>query len=82
MVQNLPTRRILIADANRPNYVTVEIPDHNGKGIRQYAVFFEVEKDKKRSKRVLLRVQSAYLLERSSQRLKEARKINFSVLLE
>jgi hypothetical protein len=82
IVKNLPSRKILIADASRPNYVTVEIPSAQGQEVLQYAVFFEVEKDKKRNKRVLLRIQSAYLLEHNTRRLQNARKINFSVLLK
>jgi hypothetical protein len=81
IVKQLPTRRIFVADPNRPNYVTIEMPHSAGQQPQHYAVFFEVERDKRRQKRVLLRIQSAYLLEQKSKRLEQAEKINFSVLL-
>lgn len=81
IVKQLPLRRILIADPSRPNYVTIEIPHSMDQAPQQYAVFFEIERDKLRQKRVLLRIQSAYILEQKTKRLQQAEKINFSVLL-
>jgi hypothetical protein len=46
-----------------------------------YAVFFEVSKDHRRKKRMLLRVQSAYRLDTLSERLKKGGKVNFAQLL-
>lgn len=82
IVKNLPARRILLADPSRPNYVTIEIPSIAGEKPQHYAIFFEVERDKLRQKRVLLRIQSAYVLEQMTKRLQQAEKINFSVLLK
>ena len=81
IVKQLPLRRILVADPNRPNSVTIEIPHSKKQEPQQYAVFFELERDKIRQKRVLLRIQSAYILEQKTKRLQQAEKINFSVLL-
>ena len=81
IVKQLPLRRILVADPSRPNYVTIEIPHSEQQVTQQYAVFFELERDKIRQKRVLLRIQSAYILEQTTKRLQQAEKINFRVLL-
>jgi hypothetical protein len=81
IVKQLPTRRIFVADPRRPNYVTMEVPQLANQKPEHYAVFFEVERDKQRPKRVLLRIQSAYALEQKTKRLQRAEKINFSVLL-
>ncbi len=81
IVTQLPLRHIFIADPDRPNYVTIEVPSNTGQKPAQYAVFFEVERDKQRKKRVLLRIQTAYVLEQTSKRLQQAKRINFNVLL-
>ena len=81
IVKQLPLRRILVADPSRPNYVAIEIPHSEQQVTQQYAVFFELERDKIRQKRVLLRIQSAYILEQTTKRLQQAEKINFRVLL-
>ncbi|AOS81412.1 hypothetical protein Q5W_21880 [Hydrogenophaga sp. PBC] len=47
-----------------------------------YSVFFEVRKDAARKKRIILRVQSAYLLDELTQRQRNARKVNLNVLLK
>jgi hypothetical protein len=81
IIRDLQSRHIFIADPSRPNYVTIETPDSTDQKPQYYAVFFEVERDKLRKKRVLLRIQSAYILEQKTKRLAQAQKINFSVLL-
>jgi len=83
IILDLPQRHVRVADHRRPNFVTFEIPpseDWTGQGL--YAVFFEVEKDARRRKRVLLRIQSAYLLQTPKHRLLKAEKINFHILLK
>jgi hypothetical protein len=80
LIKELGERHIRVAGDRRPNYLTVEAIDHQ-RHPRQYAVFFEVIKDSKRRKRLLLRVQTAYLVEQLPKRLQKARKVNLSVLL-
>ena len=63
------------------NYFTYDTVDHLGRAI-EYAVFFTVEKDAKRAKRLLLRVQSAYPLEAVSRRLANGQKISFINLMK
>lgn len=83
LIQELSARHIKVADPSRPNFVTFEpptglLPDEK----RPYSIFFEVVKDSKRKRRLLLRVQSAYLLDHMSKHLKEAKKMNFPVILK
>jgi hypothetical protein len=62
LATTLATRRITLADDRRSNFVTFETTDDLG--VRSvYAVFFEVTKDKFRQRRLILRVQSAYMLD-------------------
>ena len=44
-------------------------------------MFFEVKKDRSRKRRLLLRIQSAYILENPSKRLLKAEKMRFHVIL-
>jgi len=77
---NLASRRITLADDRRPNFVTHEHVDAQGHKTL-YAVFFEVERDRRR-KRLISRVQSAYVLEGGlTRRQREAKKIALSTLL-
>lgn len=83
LIWELPTRHILVADPTRPNYVTFEMPVTTpGVEPKLYAVFFEVKRDKVRRKRMLLRVQSAYILDKPSKRLLKADKMRFQVILK
>lgn len=83
VILDLPNRHIQVADATRPNFVTFEIPPTAaGRSPQRYGVFFEVRKDAARKKRILLRVQSAYVLESPSKRLLKADKMRFHVLLK
>lgn len=83
LVHDLPNRHIRIADASRPNFVTLEIqPATPGEAALHYAMFFEVKRDRTRKRRMLLRVQSAYLLESPSKRLLKADKMRFHVILK
>lgn len=83
LILELPTRHVQVADPTRPNFVTFELPSMATKEqpIR-YAVFFEVKRDRKRKRRVLLRVQSAYILDEPSKRLLKADKMRFQVILK
>lgn len=82
LVHELGSKHIRIADASRPNYVTLELQSNLPNETPQhYAMFFEVKKDRSRKRRILLRVQSAYILENPSTRLLKADKIRFHVLL-
>jgi len=83
LILELPTRHILVADPSRPNYVTFELPPATpGADPVRYAVFFEVKKDSVRRKRMLLRVQSAYIVDKPSKRLLKADKMRFQVILK
>lgn len=82
IVKNLAQRHITVADGGkRDNFVTIEVITQAGEK-RYYGVFFEVEKDKKRKNRMILRVQSAYLLSDLTKRQKNAKKVRFEVLIK
>jgi hypothetical protein len=83
LVHELVSRHIRVADASRPNFVTLELqPAQAGADPMHYAMFFEVKKDRARKRRMLLRVQSAYILENPSKRLLKADKMRFHVILK
>lgn len=83
LILELPTRHVQVADPTRPNFVTFELPSMaTGEPSIRYAVFFEVKRDRKRKRRVLLRVQSAYILDEPSNRLLKADKMRFQVILK
>ena len=83
LILELPMRHIQVADSTRPSFVTFELPSMaTGEPPIRYAVFFEVKRDRKRKRRVLLRVQSAYILEEPSKRLLKADKMRFQVILK
>ena len=83
LVHDLEKRLIRIADESRPNFVTVELqPTNAGEDPLHYAMFFEVKKDRSRKRRMLLRVQSAYILENPSRRLLGAKKMRFHIILK
>jgi hypothetical protein len=83
LILELPSRHILVADPTRPNFVTFELPPAApGAEPVRYAVFFEVKKDSVRRRRMLLRVQSAYILDKPNKRLLKADKMRFQVVLK
>ena len=83
LILDLPNRHILVADRARPSFVTFELPrSAAGAPAAWYAVFFELKKDSVRRKRMLLRVQSAYVLETPSKRLLNADKMRFQVIMK
>jgi hypothetical protein len=49
---------------------------------QHYVMFFEVSRDPKRKRRLLLKVQSAYLKEALEPRLIKGRRVSFSTLLK
>ncbi|WP_423379915.1 hypothetical protein [Burkholderia sp. LMG 32019] len=81
VITGLAMRRIVVADERQPNFVTVEAVSSDGTP-RVYAVFFEVSKDRTRKRRLILRVQSAYMLDGGlTRRQREARKVALRTLL-
>lgn len=80
LIKDLPARTIQIASSGARNFMTFEFVDAAQK-TRRYAVFFEVERDTRRKRRMLLRVQSAYVLEALTHRQQKAGKVRFGVLL-
>ena len=79
---NLPTRRIIVADERQPNFMTVETTNASGEPCL-YAVFFEVEKDKMRKHRLLLRIQSAFTLDQGlTKRQKVAKRVTLGASSE
>lgn len=78
LVKELDQRQIRFAGASAANFFIAEdlAPEAGS-----YAVFFEIRRDRRRKKRMLLYVQSAYRLDRLTKRLVSARKIRFRKLL-
>lgn len=81
IVKNLHQRTIHVAGVASPNFMTFEFIGAD-QVVKTYAVFFEVEKDSRRKRRLLLRIQSAYILDELTQRQKKAGKVRFTVLLK
>jgi hypothetical protein len=79
LVKDLSKRTIQYAGDNSLNYFTTEVTGSDAPGV--YAVFFEVQRDKRRKRRLLLYVQSAYRLERLTNRLAKGGKVRFTTLL-
>ena len=79
LVKNLGNRIIRCAREDSLNFFTAEAPVEDVPGV--YVVFFEVKRDKRRKRRLLLYVQSAYRLERLTHRLVKAAKVRFATLL-
>jgi hypothetical protein len=81
VVMTMPSRRIVVADDRQPNFVTVESVNTDG-STSLYAIFFEARKDKSRKHRMVLRIQSAYLLDDGlTKRQTSAKRIGFTTLL-
>lgn len=81
IVQELRTRYIKATGGETANYMTIEVADESEIPMK-YIVFFDVKKDNKRRKRIILRIQSAHTREELTNRMKSGKKINFSVLLK
>ena len=81
LVVTMGERPIVVADEKQPNFMTLQQTNADGTSSL-YAVFFEVEKDRTRKQRLILRVQSAYLLEKElTKRQRQAKKVAFRTLL-
>lgn len=80
LVRQLHTSHIRVLGGALGNYATFSATDRAGTPVT-YGIFFDVRKDRARKKRLLLRVQSAYIVEPMTQRLLKARKVNLHVLL-
>jgi hypothetical protein len=83
IIRSLPSRRIFLADDQRANFITYETTE-NRVVPALYAVFFEVFKDRgRRGKRLVLRVQSAYVLDRGlSRRQRSAKRVTLRSILQ
>lgn len=81
LVRELPARTIQVAATDRQNFVTFEEKKEDGTLLFRYAVYFEVTRDTRRKKRLLLHVQSAYVQNELSKRQKSAGKVSFANLL-
>jgi hypothetical protein len=79
LIKDLGNRTIRYAGENSLNYFTAEVTGSDTPGM--YAVFFEVQRDKRRKRRLLLNVQSAYRLEQLNNRLAKGGKVRFVTLL-
>lgn len=82
LIKDLPTRSIQFARNDPLNFITIEMVDESAGGSQRYAIFFEVTRDSKRRKRVLLHVQSAYLLDELTKRQAKAGKVKFATLVK
>lgn len=81
LAMTLADRSIVVANERQPNFMTLQKTNADGT-TSLYAVFFEVEKDRARRQRLILRIQSAYLLENElTRRQRQAKKIAFKTLL-
>lgn len=81
VAMTLANRPIVVANERQPNFMTLQKTHADGTSS-PYAVFFEVEKDRARKQRLILRIQSAYLLENElTKRQRQAKKVSFKTLL-
>ena len=82
LVQALPERHIVVANYAQRNFMTWEVQADNGEALC-YGVFFDVEKDRSRQHRVIVRIQSAYILENGlTQRQRRAKKVRWPTLVK
>jgi len=81
LVHRLPAQKIVVANDSQRNFLTREMGV--GDERQTYAIFFDVEKDRDRAKRLILRVQSAYLLTSGlTRRQEQAKKVGWHTLLK
>jgi len=79
LIKELSCRKIQVAGQSPQNYFTFEVIDQNGTRAL-YTVFFEVERAPGK-RRVVLRVQSAYLVKQLTARLKGGGKVRLTTLV-
>jgi hypothetical protein len=83
LMKELRSRAIQIAGENPLNFMTSEKIDDGDLGHpRHYVVFFQVLRDLKRRRRLLLNVQSAYAKELIAQRQRERRRVSILKILK
>jgi len=83
IIHNLPNQTIFYADTKQPNFVIYEIKEGNDPTkLKRYAVYLFAEKDRARKRRVLLRIQSAYIPSEWTRRQEKADKISFRNLIK
>lgn len=80
LIRELGSRQIRVDGAPYNNFFTFEGATVGGRPIH-YLVFFEVTRDQRRRKRLLLRVQSAYPVDALTNRQNGAGKVKFLTLL-
>jgi len=80
VISQLHSATIRFGEERGQNFFTTKCIDDDGAGAI-YTIFFEVTKDKKRPKRMLLHVQSAYRQVELKKRLRNAGKIRFATLV-
>ncbi|MFM0157683.1 hypothetical protein [Paraburkholderia sediminicola] len=81
VIMTLDDRPIVVADDRQPNFMTQE-KSHADGTTSLYAVFFEVRKARARQQRLILRIQSAYLLEEKlTKRQRHAKRVALKTLL-
>lgn len=82
ILKELSSRNIQVAASDRQNFVTFEEIDEQSVVLYRYAVYFEPTRDRRRKKRIVLQVQSAYVLDGElTKRQQKAGKVNFHTLL-
>ncbi|ANH70768.1 hypothetical protein ABE85_20720 [Mitsuaria sp. 7] len=83
IIRELPKRAIRIAREQPQNFVTVEsVNSKTGTSQQHYVLFFELSRDAKRKRRLVLKVQSAYLKHPFDASLTKGRKVSFAKLLK
>ena len=83
IIQSLPNAAIFYADIRQPNFVTFELKESKDSAkLKRYAVYLFAEKDRVRKRRVLLRIQSAYIPTEWTRRQEQAHKISFRNLIK
>jgi len=83
LIRELPQRPIRFARDLPQNFITSELIESDaGRPRQHYVMFFEVSRDPRRKRRLLLKVQSAYLKDALEPRLIKGRRISFATLLK
>jgi hypothetical protein len=81
MIQNLAVRLIRVGEHGKQFFTFEDLSQHEAG--KQYIAYFEVTKDTRRKKRLLLRVQSAYPLDQPmTKRQQKAGKVKFATLVK
>lgn len=81
LAQQLKERHIRVLGAPHHNFATFEGSEEDGVSFL-YAVFFSVRKDRSRSKRLIMHIDSAYPIPALSNNQKKSKKVNLRTLLK